>query len=140
MYRYSACGTTAYDYDRARRMQYLCNPNLAQTAFKPSVDITENDNSIIFEFEIPGVAKENVKVSVDNENILSVKGEKKSDKKEADKPLTRNERKFGEFNRAFQLPENTDSEKITAQYEKGLLILTVPKKQIEKKEFEVTIN
>jgi len=102
-------------------------PRIEMGDFKPRVDVIEDTKSIYFEVEIPGVKKEDVKVSVNNENILTIKGEKKFERKDEVKSCCRSERVYGEFMRSFQLPDNTDSEKISASYNNGILTLTVPK-------------
>ena len=109
--------------------------------FKPRVNILEDDNNIYFEAELAGINKENVKVSVNEENILTVKGDKPKNLIENSKILQRSERKFGEFNRSFQLPNNTDKTKIDAKFENGILNLIISKITPEKPiEHEVTIN
>lgn len=95
--------------------------------FKPRIDVIEDEKALYFEAEIPGVIKEDVKVSVNDENILTIKGEKKFERKEEAKLCCRHERNYGEFTRSFLLPDNVDSEKISANYENGVLTLTVPK-------------
>ena len=109
--------------------------------FKPRIDVIEDENALYFEAEIPGVKKEDVKVSVNEENILMIKGNKKFERKDEAKTCCRNERSYGEFMRSFQLPENTDPEKISANYENGILTLTVPKMEpVKPKEKEVKIS
>lgn len=108
--------------------------------FNPRVNISEDSKSLYFDFEIPGIKKEDVKVSVNNENVLTIKGEKKSDRTDAVN-CCRSERTFGEFNRSFQLPDNADSEKISAAYNNGILTLTIPKiEPALPKEIEVTVS
>ena len=116
-------------------------PRIEIGDFKPRIDVLEDENALYFEAELPGVKKDDVKVSVNDENILSIKGNKKFDKKDEISTCCRSERSFGEFIRSFQLPENADSEKISAHYENGILTLTVPKKQaVKPKEMEVEIS
>ena len=102
-------------------------PRIEIGDFKPRVDVSEDTKSIFFEVEIPGVKKEDVKVSVNNENIMTIKGEKKFERKDEVTSCCRSERTYGEFMRSFQLPDNTDSEKISASYNNGILTLTIPK-------------
>ena len=102
-------------------------PRVEFGGFKPRVDIKEDEKFIYFDIEIPGVKKEEVKVSVDEDNILTIKGEKKFEKKEDIKVCCRSERTFGDFERSFQLPVIASSEKIEAKYENGMLFLSVPK-------------
>ncbi|TAL67262.1 MAG: Hsp20/alpha crystallin family protein [Bacteroidetes bacterium] len=102
-------------------------PRVEFGGFKPRVDIIEDEKNIYFEIEVPGVKKDDVKVSVDEDNILSVKGEKKFERKDEIKVCCRNERSFGDFERSFQLPELVAADKIGAKYENGMLLLTIPK-------------
>jgi len=102
-------------------------PRIEIGDFKPRVDVSEDTKSIFFEVEIPGVKKEEVKVSVNNENILTIKGTKKFERKDEVTSCCRSERTYGEFMRSFQLPDNTDSEKISASYNNGILTLIIPK-------------
>ncbi len=116
-------------------------PRVEVGDFKPRVDITEDDNALYFDAEIPGVKKDDIKVSVNEHNILSIKGEKKFDREKDVKTCCRNERSYGEFARSFQLPDNVNSDDVKANYEKGILTLKIAKKEPEKpKEKEVSID
>jgi len=109
--------------------------------FKPRIDVLEDEKALYFEAEIAGVKKDDVKVSVNDENILTIKGEKKFEKKDQATSCCRNERSFGEFMRSFQLPGNVDPEKISAKYENGILTLTVPKiEPVKPVEKEIAIS
>ena len=109
--------------------------------FKPKVDIFEDEKNIYFEIELAGVSKENTKVSVNDEMILSVKGEKNPNFKTEERNCRRSERRYGEFVRSFQLPLNADRNNIDARFENGTLLLTVGKIAPAKpKEQEVEIK
>jgi len=109
--------------------------------FNPDVDIYEDEKNLYFEVELPGIAKENVKVSINEDKILSIKGAKKFDMDSEAGTCCRNERLYGDFTRSFQLPELMDTENIEAKYDKGVLYLTIQKlKPVEPKEYEVAIN
>ena len=108
--------------------------------FTPRADITEDELNIFFHLELPGMCKECVKISVNEDRILTIKGEKKRVELSEDKNYIRNERVFGEFSRSFVLPENIDYEKIAAKFENGVLELAIPKKEPEKpKEINIDI-
>jgi len=108
--------------------------------FTPRADITEDELNIFFHLELPGMSKESVKISVNEDRILTIKGEKKRAELSEDKNYIRNERVFGEFSRSFVLPENIDYEKIAAKFENGVLELAIPKKEPEKpKEINIDI-
>lgn len=93
--------------------------------FAPT-DVTEDTNRIEITMELPGVDPDNVRLSLEN-NILTVRGEKKSQVEEGNDRVHRFERKYGRFERAFVLPNTVDAEKVDARYEHGVLFVTVPK-------------
>ena len=97
----------------------------------PSVDVYENEKEFVFEFELPGLRKEDIKISVE-ENILSVESVRQETKEEKDQSYYIVERRMGCFKRQFTLPENAKPEDISAKYENGLLELRLPKKEKSK--------
>lgn len=108
--------------------------------YAPRVDILEDENTMIFEFEMAGINKADVKVSVNDENVLIVRGEKKAANGEK-VCATRCERQYGTFLRSFMLPENVDKEKINAKFENGVLFVTFDKTEPEEpKEIKVEIK
>jgi HSP20 family protein len=109
--------------------------------FSPRIDITEDDNNLFVHAEIAGMGKSDVKISVNEERMLTLKGEKKKSEKKEDVNYLRNERVFGEFERSLMLPDNVDVEKIQAKYDNGILELVIPKMEPPKpKEINVEIN
>ena len=116
-------------------------------SFSPRVDIIEDEKQYHSNFELAGVKKEDVKVTINDENVLIVKGSKHRETKEdnsaenTEKYFLRVERNFGEFTRSFVLPDNVNKETISAKYDNGVLNLTFDKKEVEKpKVVEVEIN
>src|SRR5437016_2054958 len=79
------------------------------SAYVPRVDISEDTNNIYVHAELPGMSKDDVKVTV-SEGILTLRGEKKHEEKKEDKNYYRLERRYGELARQFTLPENVDEE------------------------------
>jgi len=107
------------------------------SALTPNVDIGENKENYKLIFEIPGIAKEDVRIWIEKD-MLMVSGEKKQDlKKEEVRHL--GERRFGKFERSFWIPEDADREKVKAEFGNGLLTVTVPK-AAESKPREIQIN
>jgi HSP20 family protein len=96
------------------------------TEWMPSVDIAEDDKEYTIKAELPGVSKEDVKVTVQG-GVLSITGERKAEKEEKDKKYHRIERSYGSFFRSFTLPEGTSTEKIGAEFKDGILKLHLPK-------------
>ena len=104
-------------------------PNLGfnmSDSFSPKIDVSEDKNNIIVTAEIPGVKKDNIKITL-QDNILTVEGEKKKEKEEKDKNFYRSERSYGSFKRSFTLPVEVDSEKVEAKFEDGMLHITLKK-------------
>ncbi len=114
------------------------------SAWMPKIDVQEEDDRFWVSAELPGIAKEDVKVKVNDDNMLIISGEKRSvfeEKEEDDKRLIRSERTYGSFTRSFILPENVDKESIRAKYENGVLNLEILKTEPEKpNELEITID
>lgn len=109
-------------------------------SFKPRVDISEDSGNLYVVAELPGVAKEDVKISINEENILVIKGEKKESIGE-NNTSHRNERALGVFERRFILPDNLAHDKVEAVYDNGLLRLTIAKVEPPKpKEVEISIS
>ena len=99
--------------------------NNATTSF--AVDITEGEKSYEITAELPGMDEKNVEVRVANGG-LTIKGEKKDEKEEKENDYYVSERRYGSFERYFHLPEGVDSEKIEANFKKGVLTVSLPKK------------
>jgi HSP20 family protein len=106
----------------------------------PSVNVTENEQEYHLEYLVPGFKKEEIKVALE-QNVLTVKAEKKTESTEENKRYTRKEFSFSSFKRSFTLPENIDMDKMVAKHEHGILNITIPKKVEEKntasKEIEI---
>lgn len=100
-------------------------------------DIYEKDNNYHIEMDIPGFDKEDIKIEVD-EGRLTIKASKNNENKEEDKNYIRRERSYGEYQRSFVLGD-VDTENIEAKFEKGMLIVTLPKKEVieNKKTIEI---
>lgn len=106
----------------------------------PLVDITEDDNEYLFKADLPEVKKEDLKVTVEN-GILSVSGERKSEKEEKKRKYHRLERFFGTFARTFMVPDDADAAKIMAEFKDGVLKVHLPKSPAAKpKKVEVKVS
>ena len=94
--------------------------------YTPKVRISEDRDAFQIRMEIPGIAKEDVKLSVEN-NVLSVTGEKKEETKKEDTNLIINEIYHGQFSRNFNLSKDIRIEAIDAEFKDGILNITLPK-------------
>ena len=97
-----------------------------EASFAPRMDIEETDEGYVFSLDLPGVKPEDVKVDIE-EDRLTIHGVREEVHKESDGSKRRVERVFGEFRRAVQLPKTVDQESIVADYENGVLTITLPK-------------
>ena len=102
--------------------------NTQTNSFRPNVDVFEFENTIQFNIELPGMNKSDIKLTVNDENVLTIHGTRKFDRPEATKNY-RNEIKKGEFTRSFILPDDFDAESIDANLKNGILEVTVSKKE-----------
>ncbi|HUJ45798.1 MAG TPA: Hsp20/alpha crystallin family protein [Rhizomicrobium sp.] len=93
----------------------------------PAVDFADNEKAYEVTAELPGIDEKNVEVKVSN-GVLTIKGEKQEEKEEKKKDYYLKERNFGSFERAFQVPDGVDTDKIEANFKKGILTVTLPKK------------
>ena len=95
----------------------------------PLVDISETEDAIEVMAEVPGMKKEDIKISI-QDNVLTLKGEKKQEEKETrGKNFHRVERSYGFFERSFSLPVSLKTDKIKASYKEGILTITLPKSE-----------
>ena len=108
--------------------------------WSPALDIEENNGNLIVKAEIPGMKKDDIKVSVHN-NVLSITGERKQEKETKNKTIHRIERSYGRFSRAITLPSEVDEDKVKASYKDGVLNITLPKPESMKpKQIEVEVK
>lgn len=107
------------------------NSSLETSQWVPAVDIKEDQHNFKLKVDLPGIDKDDIVISMEN-GMLSIQGERHEDKKEEGDNFYRIERVSGKFYRRFALPETADSENIQANIKKGVLELTIPKKEIAK--------
>jgi HSP20 family protein len=108
--------------------------------WSPRVDITENENSYVVKAELAGLSKDDVKITM-KEDVLTIRGEKKSETKSENENVHLLERRYGRFVRAFRLPSSVNSKKIDATFKDGILTLSLPKAEEAKpKEIEIKMN
>lgn len=111
-----------------------------RTKWAPRVDIAEDEKEYVINAELPGVRKEDVKVTVES-GVLSISGERKTEKEEKGKKYHRVEQTYGTFIRSFTLPEGSSGEKISAEFRDGILKVRLPKDEKAKaKAIEVKVG
>ena len=92
----------------------------------PAIDMSEDEKAYKIAAELPGIDATDIDVSVTGD-MLVLKGEKRQEKEEKDKNYHFSERSYGSFQRAFELPESVDRNKVAADFSKGVLTITLPK-------------
>lgn len=102
------------------------NEMLATADWMPSVDISETDAAYLIKGEIPGVRKEDVKVTL-QDGMLTIQGEGKQEKEEKNKKFHRVECSYGNFVRSFRVPDDADESAVKAEFKDGMLNVTLPK-------------
>ncbi len=111
---------------------------LTSTSFAPPVDVYEDEHSIALKVEVPGIDEKDIDIRVEN-NTLTLHGERKFEKEEKEENFRRVERHYGSFTRSFTLPNTVDAEKIQANYEKGILKISLAKKA-ESRPKQIKVN
>jgi HSP20 family protein len=94
----------------------------------PAVDIIDEKDHIRVKADLPGMKREDIEVNMEND-MLTIRGEKKEEKEVKEKDVVRSERHYGSFQRAFSLPVSVDASKVNAVYKDGVLVVTLPKKE-----------
>jgi HSP20 family protein len=107
-------------------------------AWSPKVDIFENKDNLVLEAELPGMNREDFELSFEN-NVLSIKGERKFEKATEGDNYHRIERSYGEFTRSFTLPQTVTPDGATAEFRNGILRVSLPKREETKaRKIEIT--
>ncbi|MDQ3258562.1 MAG: Hsp20/alpha crystallin family protein [Acidobacteriota bacterium] len=101
---------------------------IARGSWTPSVDIFENKEQLAFEFELPGMNREDFELTIEN-NVLTLRGERRFEKKDDSDNYHRVERSYGSFTRSFTMPPAVSSESVTAEYKNGVLRVTLRKRE-----------
>jgi HSP20 family protein len=110
------------------------------SGWNPAIDLYQDKDNVVVKAELPGMKKEEINVSL-HDGVLSISGERKSEKKFEDAETYRAERLVGRFQRSVTLPSPVSAEKIKAQYKDGILTVTLPKTEEAKpKQIEVSVN
>jgi HSP20 family protein len=106
----------------------------------PAFDVVEKESAFQISAELPGLDEKDVEVTL-ADDVLTIKGEKKEEKEEKDKNYYRSERRFGSFQRVFELPPGIDQGKIEASFQKGVLKVVLPKSaEAQKKAKKIAIS
>jgi HSP20 family protein len=114
--------------------------SLTTSSFAPAVDVYEDEQKVTLKIEVPGSEEKDIDVRVEN-NTLTVHGERKIEKEEKEENYRRVERQYGSFTRTFTLPQTVDTENVSANYDKGVLKISLPKKaEAKPKQIKVQVG
>lgn len=110
------------------------------TTWAPACDIYETDNELVVKAELPEVKKEDVHVTIEN-NVLTIRGERKLEEKTEQENYRRVERRYGEFMRSFTLPSFVDPNNIRAEFKDGMLRVTLAKREeVKPKQVKIDVK
>jgi len=113
---------------------------LTTSAFAPAVDVYEDEHNVTLKVQVPGIDEKDIDIRIEN-NTLTLHGERKFEKEEKEENFRRVESSYGSFTRSFTLPQTVDAEKVTANYDKGVLKITLPKKaEAKPKQIKVSVG
>ncbi|MBW2083600.1 MAG: Hsp20/alpha crystallin family protein [Deltaproteobacteria bacterium] len=98
----------------------------SESQWIPSVDLSETNKEYIVRAEIPGVDPKDFDIALNN-NVLTIRGERKHEKETKEENFHRVERAYGSFTRSIQLPGEVNADKVSANYKNGVLEITLPK-------------
>lgn len=113
---------------------------LVKGNWNPTVDVYEDQNGIVLEADLPGVKAGEFELAIEN-NVLTLKGERKFEKKTEDGNYHRVERSYGSFTRSFTLPSTVDVNNVGADFKDGILKVTLPRREETKpRQIQVQIN
>lgn len=108
------------------------------SSFVPPVDIYENEHNIVLKLEVPGVDQKDLDIRIEN-NTITIRGERKFEKETKEENYHRVERRYGSFQRSFGLPNTVNPEQVTADYNNGILSVTLAKRA-EAKPKQIKVN
>jgi len=111
---------------------------LDTASFVPPVDIFEDEHNIVLRVEVPGVDQKDLDIRIEN-NVITIRGERKFEKETKEENYHRVERRYGSFQRSFGLPNTVNPEQVTANYENGILTVTLAKRA-EAKPKQIKVN
>jgi HSP20 family protein len=113
---------------------------LTTAAFVPPVDVYEDEHKIVLKLEVPGLKESDLDIQIEN-NVLTVKGERKFEKEEKEENFHRIERRYGSFYRSFTIPNTVNPDSVKASYEAGVLKVELEKRaEAKPKQIKVEVG
>jgi HSP20 family protein len=109
------------------------------TAWSPAIEVKQKEGKLLVTAELPGLKKEDVKVHIDGDTLV-VEGERKQEKEEKREGYYHSERSYGKFYRSILLPDGAKTDQVAAQFNNGVLEVTVPVPEVKAKRQEVPVQ
>ena len=110
------------------------------TAWAPAVDVYETENELVIKADLPEMVEKDLDVRVEN-NMLTIRGERKFEQKVKEDNYLRMERAYGAFSRSFSLPNTVNTEEVKAHYKDGVLTVSLPKRaEAKPKQVKITVT
>jgi len=114
--------------------------DVSTAAFVPPVDVYEDEHKIVLKLEVPGMKESDLDIQLEN-NVLTVKGERKFEQEEKEENFHRIERRYGSFYRSFTIPNTVNPESVKASYEAGILKIALEKRaEAKPKQIKVQVG
>ena len=127
-------------FDDFFNSEFFTEPFRGLTEWSPALDLSETEEAIVVKAELPGIGPDNVKVLL-QDDILTIKGEKKEERNEKTQNVHRVERSYGRFERSFRLQSTVKSDKVDAKFTNGVLTVTLPKaEEVKPKAVKIKIE
>jgi HSP20 family protein len=121
---------------RGRNQQASQNDDFTTLVWAPPVELEFRDGNLVVSAELPGLTEKDVTIEV-NDDVLIIRGERSDEREEAEGGIRRTERRYGQFYRAIALPDGADPEKARAEFENGMLHVTIPMEQSKLKQIPI---
>jgi len=115
---------------------HLTRSKMANMVY-PRVNVQDLNSSYVYEFDLAGIPKEDIKLSIDENNLLTLSGKKENKIEKKSDKYTTQEIFYGSFSRVIKLPDNVDQDKLETSYKNGILKLTIGKKELIKPKSKV---
>jgi HSP20 family protein len=113
-------------FDSFFRTGWADDTGLAPSTWSPATDVAENGDSYLVKVELPGVSRDDVKITM-QDNLLTIRGEKKQEQETTERGFHRVERSYGTFQRSFTLPSTVKADAVDASFKDGILTVRLPK-------------
>ena len=118
-------------FDRFFEDFELPSPFSEEMTFRPAFDVSETENELIVKAEVPGMDQKDIDINL-SDGLLTIKGEKKHEKKDKNENYHCVERHYGKFSRTMRVPFEVEADKVDASYKDGVLKVTLPKSETAK--------